>query len=68
MIFSPIILEASWLWVMETNKYLISLEEPLGANLKFWLKTEGAYARGRGGGHYYYQLSVIIRTILIKWQ
>ena len=66
MIFSPIILEASWLWVMETNKYWISLEEPLGANLKFWLKTEGAYARG-GGGRYYYQLSVIIRTILIKW-
>ena len=31
---------------METNKYWISLEEPLGANLKFWLKTEGAYARG----------------------
>lgn len=48
MIFSPIILEASWLWVMETNKYWISLEEPLGANLKFWLKTEGAYARGGG--------------------
>ena len=47
--FSPIILEASWLWVMETNKYWISLEEPLGANLKFWLKTEGAYARGGGG-------------------
>lgn len=51
---------------METNKYWISLEEPLRANLKFWLKTEGAYARG--GGHYYYQLSVIIRTILIKWR
>lgn len=33
---------------METNKYWISLEEPLGANLKFWLKTEGAYARGGG--------------------
>ena len=50
---------------METNKYWISLE-PLGANLKFWLKTEGAYAKGGGGGHNYYQLSVIIRTILIK--
>ena len=53
---------------METDKYWISLEEPLGANLKFWLKTEGAYARGGGGGHYYYQLSVIIRTILRKWR
>ena len=59
MIFSPIILEASWLWVMETNKYLISLEEPLGANLKFWLKTEGAYARGRGGG--------VITIISYQW-
>ena len=34
---------------METNKYGISLKEPLGANLKFWLKTEGAYVRGGGG-------------------
>ena len=67
MIFFPIILEASWLWVMEINKYWISLAEPLGAYLKFWLKIEGADARG-GGHYYYYQLSVIIRTILIKWQ
>ena len=49
---------------METDKYWISLEEPLGANLKFWLKTEGAYARGGG----VITISVIIRTILIKWQ
>ena len=35
---------------METNKYGISLKEPLGANLKFWLKTEGTYVRGGGEG------------------
>lgn len=34
---------------METNKYGISLKELLGANLKFWLKTEGAYVRGGEG-------------------
>ena len=43
---------------METNKYWISLE-PLGANLKFWLKTEGAYAKGGGGG--------VITIISYQW-
>ena len=57
MIFFPIILEASWLWVMEINKYWISLAEPLGAYLKFWLKIEGADARG----------GVIIIIISYQW-
>ena len=57
MIFSPIILEASWLWVTEINKYWISLDKPLGAYLKFWLKIEGADARG----------GVIIIIISYQW-